>query len=159
VTRRTPRSADEFVDAVLTASRVLVAVSARSLAEVEDSVTVVQFRTLVVLRTRPETNLNGLAEALGVNASTALRMIDKLVAAGLVDRQDNPDNRREVRLGLTPAGTALVDEVTARRRAEIARVVRAMPAQQRSELAPALRAFAEAAGEPPATGGVTAYGW
>ncbi|HEV7206458.1 MAG TPA: MarR family transcriptional regulator [Jatrophihabitans sp.] len=159
MTGRTRRDTDEFVDAVLTASRVLVAVSARSLAEVADSTTVVQFRTLVVLRMRPDTNLHGLAEALAVNSSTALRMVDRLVVAGLVARRSSPESRREVRLALTDTGAALVDEVTARRRAEITRIVRTMPAHQRAELAPALRAFAQAADEPPVAGGVTAFGW
>ncbi|MBS2539761.1 hypothetical protein KGQ20_44170 [Catenulispora sp. NF23] len=40
---------DRVTDAVLTASRLLVAVSARSLNEVEDSLTLPQFRALVVL--------------------------------------------------------------------------------------------------------------
>ena len=35
---------DDFVTSLLTASRVLVGVSARSLAEVEDAVTLTQFR-------------------------------------------------------------------------------------------------------------------
>ena len=48
--RRAAAASDvqELVTAVLTASRVLVSVSARSLAGVEDVVTVTQFRTLVV---------------------------------------------------------------------------------------------------------------
>ncbi|CAM5308255.1 hypothetical protein SBADM41S_12362 [Streptomyces badius] len=40
---------DAVTEAVLTASRLLVAVSARSLAEVEERVTLPQFRMLVVL--------------------------------------------------------------------------------------------------------------
>ena len=137
-----------FVTALLTASRVLVAVSARSLSEVEKAVTVTQFRTLVVLESHGEVNLSGLAERLGVNASTALRMIDRLLVAGLVARREHPGSRREVLLALSPAGRRLVRRVTKRRRAELARVVSAMPAERRSELVAALRAFAEAAGEP-----------
>lgn len=137
-----------FVTALLTASRVLVAVSARSLSEVEKAVTVTQFRTLVVLESHGEVNLSGLAERLGVNASTALRMIDRLLVAGLVTRREHPDTRREVLLALSPAGRRLVRRVTKRRRAELARVVSAMPPERRPELLAALRAFAEAAGEP-----------
>jgi DNA-binding MarR family transcriptional regulator len=149
-----------FVTALLTASRVLVGVSARSLAEVESSVTVTQFRTLVVLETQGEVNLSGLADKLAVNASTALRMIDRLLVADLVTRRDNPDSRREVLLGLSPAGRRLVRRVTNRRRAELARVVAAMPATRRSELLAALRAFAEAAGEPePSPGEVSSMAW
>jgi DNA-binding MarR family transcriptional regulator len=156
----TDEEAEAFVTALLTASRVLVGVSARSLAEVESSVTVTQFRTLVVLESQGEVNLSGLAERLGVNASTALRMIDRLLVAGLVTRRDNPGSRREVLLGLSPVGRRLVRRVTSRRRAELARVVAAMPASRRSELLAALRAFAEAAGEPePSPGEVSSMAW
>ena len=149
--RKSGRAGDEaeaFVTALLTASRVLVGVSARSLSEVESTVTVTQFRTLVVLESHGELNLSGLAEKLGVNASTALRMIDRLLVAGLVTRRENPDTRREVLLGLSPEGQRVVRRVTRRRRSELARVVKAMPAARRPQLLAALRAFAEAAGEP-----------
>jgi DNA-binding MarR family transcriptional regulator len=150
------------VTAVLAASRVLVGVSARSLAEVEETVTVTQFRTLVVLDSRGEINLNTLAEELAVNSSTALRMIDRLLVAGLVTRRENPTSRREVLLGLTAEGTRIVEIVTTSRRAEIARIVTAMPTQRRTELIAALHAFADAAGEPqpqPAAGAMGVLGW
>ena len=141
VTRAAGVSVDEFVTAVLTASRVLVGVSARSLAEVEETVTVTQFRTLVVLDSRGEINLNSLAEELDVNSSTALRMIDRLLVAGLVTRR------------------RIVDVVTKSRRAEIARIVTAMPSERRSELIAALHAFADAAGEPQPLPAASALGW
>jgi hypothetical protein len=75
-------------------------------------------------------------------------MIDRLLAADLVTRREHPATRREILLGLSPAGRRLVRRVTERRRAELARVVAAMPAARRAELLAALRAFAEAAGEP-----------
>jgi DNA-binding MarR family transcriptional regulator len=137
----------ELATAVLTASRVLVSVSARSLAEVEDVVTVTQFRTLVVMDAHGELNLNGLAALLDVTPSTALRMIDRLLVADLVTRRDNPANRREVLLALTKQGQRIVAKVTSKRRAEIARIVTAMPSAQRSDLVAALRGFADAAGE------------
>jgi DNA-binding MarR family transcriptional regulator len=155
--RAVEADADELVTAVLTASRALVGVSARSLAELEETVTITQFRTLVVLDGHEGINLNGLAEELDVNSSTAMRMIDRLLAAGLVTRAENPVNRREVLLGLTGEGSRLVAKVTRRRRAEIAAIVKAMPAERRSELVAALHAFADAAGEPPPR--VSALGW
>lgn len=159
---RTPageQDADELVGAVLTASRVLIGVSARSLHALEQTVTVTQFRTLVVLAGRGQLNLNGLAERLGVQASTAMRMVDRLVSADLVARAENPESRREVVITLTPDGSRLVDEVTQRRRAEIASIVARMPTRRRGELVAALTAFADAADEPPAESGNAAYGW
>jgi DNA-binding MarR family transcriptional regulator len=150
---------DALVTAVLTASRVLVGVSGQSLAEVEDTVTITQFRTLVVLDSREGINLNGLAEELDVNSSTAMRMIDRLLAARLVTRQDNPANRREVLLGLTAEGHRLVETVTRRRRTQIAKIVTAMPAVRRNELVAALHAFADAAGEPQPRQTTSELGW
>jgi DNA-binding MarR family transcriptional regulator len=149
---------DDLVTAVLTASRALVAVSARSLTDLDETETITQFRTLVVLDGHQGINLNRLADALDVNSSTAMRMIDRLLAAGLVTRQDNPANRREVLLGLTAEGRRLVDSVTQRRRAEIATIVTAMPTESRDELITALHAFADAAGEPQPVK-ISALGW
>jgi DNA-binding MarR family transcriptional regulator len=141
---------DAVTSAVLTASRLLVAVSARSLAAAEERVTLPQFRMLVVLASHGETNLVSLAEALAVNPSTALRMVERLAAARLVSRRVNPASRREVMLRLTQGGRELLDEVTARRREEIAGIVRRMAPRQRAGLIRALRSFAAAGGELPA---------
>ncbi|MEV6791912.1 MarR family transcriptional regulator [Streptomyces sp. NPDC051320] len=141
---------DAVTHAVLTASRLLVAVSARSLAEVEDRVTLPQFRLLVVLSTHDTAKLVVLADLLDVNPSTAMRMLDRLISAGLADRQTNPDNRRETLLRLTADGYRLVEEVTTRRRQEIASIVAKIAPEQRSALVDALTAFSNAGGEPSA---------
>jgi len=139
---------DAVTGAVLTASRVLVAVSARSLAAVEDRVTLPQFRMLVVLSTRGATKLVALADLLGVAPSTAMRMVDRLIAAGLADRRTNPGNRRETLLQLTDEGRRTVADVTARRRQEIAAIVERLAPERRTALVAALTAFNEASGEP-----------
>jgi DNA-binding MarR family transcriptional regulator len=148
--------ADRLVTALLTASRALVGVSVRSLSDVEDAVTLTQFRALVVLRSRGRTRQKALADRLGVNASSALRLVDRLVAAGMVTRADVEGDRRAVDLELTDRGRHLVDTVTARRRAAIAEVVEAMPPGRRRGLVAALSAFAEAADEPATDGDVLA---
>lgn len=139
---------DVVTRAVLTASRLLVAVSARSLAEVEERVTLPQFRMLVVLSTHGATKLVTLADVLQVAPSTAMRMVDRLIAAGLADRQAHPTNRRETVLRLTEEGRRTVEDVTARRRAEIAGIVARLAPEQRAALVDALTAFNEAGGEP-----------
>ncbi|MGW7486368.1 MarR family winged helix-turn-helix transcriptional regulator [Streptomyces sp. NPDC054786] len=139
---------DAVTRAVLTASRVLVGVSARSLAAAEDKVTLPQFRLLVVLSVHGAVNLSTVAELLGVNPSTAMRMIDRLAAADLADRRANPENRRETMIRLTKDGRRIVEEVMARRRKEISAIVSRMDPAQGSALVEALTAFTEAAGEP-----------
>ncbi|MEV8615273.1 MarR family transcriptional regulator [Amycolatopsis sp. NPDC051373] len=144
---------DALTDAVLTASRLLVAVSVRSIAAAGDRLTLPQFRLLVVLHTRGPLKHATLAEHLGVTPSTASRMVDRLVAAGLVHRQHSPVSRREIVLELTDEGMKTVRQVTARRRREIAKIVAKMPEQRRRSLVEALAAFAEAGGEPPVGAG------
>ncbi|MGA8247174.1 MAG: MarR family transcriptional regulator [Nocardioides sp.] len=148
---------DDLVTALLTASRALLGVTAQSLAGVDDLVTVPQFRTLVVLETHGPSSLNILAERLKVQPSTALRSVDRLRANDLVTRQENARDRREVVISLTERGRDLVEQVTAVRRRTIAEIAAAMPPGQLRHLVDALTAFAEAAGEPPATGDVVGY--
>ena len=140
---------DSVVDAVLSASRVLVAVAARSLADVAEEVTLTQYRTLVVLASRGPQNLAGLAEAVGVTPATATRMCDRLVRKGLIRRRTERDDRRQLRVALTAEGRSLVDAVTGRRRQEIARIMNEIPVEQQAVLVQALGRLAWAAGEVP----------
>lgn len=142
-----PDSVDMITDALLIASRLLVAISARSIAQVDETITIAQFRTLVILSTRGPMNLATLAGLLDVQASATGRMVDRLVGAGLIDRQTHPASRRELLAALTKRGRQVVRQVTAARRAEIARIVEAMPPTERRGLVRALAAFAAAGGE------------
>lgn len=150
---------DRVTEAVLTASRLLVAVSARSLNEVEESLTLPQFRALVVLASRGPLRLTHLSEHLRVNPSTAMRMAERLAAAGMIDRGANPENRRESILTLTDTGRRVVEQVTGRRRAEIAAIVERMPTAHRERLVEALEAFSAAGGEPAAGHDPIPLGW
>jgi DNA-binding MarR family transcriptional regulator len=141
--------ADASTDAVLVASRALVGIAARSLAAVEDTVTLVQYRALVLLASRGEMNVGTLAGALGLHQSTATRLCDRLVGKGLVDRSHPAKSRREVFIALTSSGQALVRAVNARRRTEIAKIMARMPSVRRALLADAFSEFANAAGELP----------
>lgn len=143
-------SLDVITDALLTASRLLVSISARSIAQVDDTITMAQFRTLVILSHRGPVNLATLANLLGVQPSATGRMVDRLVAAGLIDRLPHPTSRRELIAALTKRGRDVVRRVTAYRRAEIAAIVAKMPPAERQGLVRALTAFTAAGGEPDA---------
>jgi DNA-binding MarR family transcriptional regulator len=141
-------SAEQVVDAVLRASRVLLSVAVRSLAAADHDVTLPQYRALVVLASRGSQRPTALAEVLAVHPSTITRLCDRLVAKRLVHRAESATNRREVSIRLTPAGRRLVDAVTERRRREIADIVARIPARERATMVRALHALGEAAGEP-----------
>ena len=97
---------DSMVDAVLTASRVLVAIAARSLADAGEQVTLTQYRSLVILASRGPQSMAALAEAVAVTPPTASRLCERLVRKGLVRRRADRRDRRQVRIALTEAGRA-----------------------------------------------------
>ena len=140
---------DPVVDAVVGASRALVAIAARSLGAAGEEVTLPQYRALVVLASRGPQRVIDLAGFLDVNASTATRMCDRLARKALIRRQRLTTDRRTVRVSISAAGRELVAAVTQRRRREVAAIVDRMSAEERHRLVATLRMFAEAAGEVP----------
>ncbi|MDQ3904219.1 MAG: MarR family transcriptional regulator [Actinomycetota bacterium] len=161
---RTPRErqiaapSTEQIEAVVLATRVLVAVTAQSLASLEDQVTLPQLRVLVMIASRGPQNLTAVAQGLGVHASNATRLSDKLVEAGLIKRSEDAADRRNLVLRLTAAGHELVRGMTDQRRAAIATILTKMSPELRDDLVPVLRDFAQAAGEI-AEKRVWALGW
>ena len=135
----------EVVDAVLAASRVFVAVASNALAGLSPDVTLPQFRALVLLEGRGAMTVAELAADLGVTPSTASRMCDRLVGKKLVRRTLDPSNRRRVRLTLHASGRELIAASTKRRRQQIARLLRTIPATEQSRLAAALQMLVAAA--------------
>jgi DNA-binding MarR family transcriptional regulator len=139
---------DDEVEAVLRASRALLGVVARSVAEALESVTLPQFRVLVVLASSGPMPIGTLASRLGSTPSTFSRFLDRMEEARLVARQPSPDSRREVLVALRPRGAAIVEEATEQRRKAMAEILRHLSGSERTAVVGALDAFSRAAGEP-----------
>src|SRR5664280_1828363 len=142
-------SHEQVVDALLAASRALVAIAARSLADQDIEVTLPQYRALVVLASRGPQRVVDISTELAVDPSTGTRLCDRLVRTGLARRHRSSTDRRVVRVSLTPTGRELVTQVTIRRREELSQVVSNMPNPWRPGLIQALHDFAAATGEIP----------
>jgi DNA-binding MarR family transcriptional regulator len=138
-----------LVDAVLSASRVFVAIAVRSLADTAEEVTLAQYRTLIVLASRGPQTLAGLAANLEVTPATATRMCDRLVRKGLIRRTHERGDRRAVRLDLTTSGRELVNAVTRRRRREIRLLLKSVPVVEQSAIVHALNLLTRLGGEVP----------
>jgi len=139
------------VDATLVASRALVAVIARSLADVLDQITLPQFRVLVVLCAEGPLRSGVLADRLGIHQSTFTRTADRLVTQGWIRREVSPESRREIIVELTDAGRDLVLSVMKARRREIEKTLRKASPGDRETIRAGFEAFAAAAGEPEAS--------
>ena len=80
-----------------------------------------QFRALAFLNRRTGASLSDVAEHVGLALPSASKLIDGLVARGLVSREIDPADRRRVILALTEAGQSelgMAREVTERHLAE-----------------------------------------
>lgn len=138
-----------MVDAVLTASRVLVAIAARSLADAGEQVTLTQYRALVILASRGHQSIATLADAVSVTPPTASRLCERLVRKGLVRRRVDRHDRRQVRVALTESGRTLIDTVTERRRQEIGELLATISPEVQQSVVVALRHLTAGAGEVP----------
>jgi DNA-binding MarR family transcriptional regulator len=125
----------------------LVGISARCISDVEEGLTIPQFRTLVVLSNVGPVNIETLARLLGLPPSMVGSMVERLVVAGLVVSVADSASRRGQVADLSSRGRTIVSKVTAGRREEIADIVTVMPARRRAELLRAFMAFAEAGGQ------------
>jgi DNA-binding MarR family transcriptional regulator len=95
-------------EALLAAARAIMRISLHA-ADQLGGVSVIQLRALTVLRRTEDANLAQLAEGMGVTVSTTSRLVDRLVAANLVDRRTAEHTRREIALRLTELGQSTLD--------------------------------------------------
>ena len=139
---------NDQVDAVMRASRALVGITAASIAEVDDQVTVPQLRVMMMIATRGAMNLVAVAAGLEVSSPNASRICDRLLKAGMLDRTEDPRDRRHVTLTLTSDGEALIEQVVRHRRTAIRKILRTMSSRECEDVGTVMSAFADAAGEP-----------
>ena len=104
-----------------------------------------QLRVLTWLRSHPQTNVNGLAESLGVGPSSASRLCDRLEALGLLRRVADPRDRREVQVQVTAEAEQLMTQISRNRQRALDEVLARMPEASRLELVRSLTAFRLAA--------------
>ena len=129
-------------DVLLRLARTVVGISTRAADEL-GRLSVVQLRALTVLRGLGAGNLGQLATGMGVTVSTASRLVDRLVAAGLVDRQPSPRSRREVALAVTGLGAELLERYDELRLLELRALLDRLPSGRRQHVLAALAELAD----------------
>ncbi len=105
------------------------------------NLSVPQSRVLAHLDRQEGISLAALADFLGMTPPSASKLVQGLVARGLVVRQQSIRDRRQVRLGLTAAGQ---DRLELARRATLQRLAQMLvrlPLPERETLAEALRSL------------------
>ncbi|MEU4475855.1 MarR family transcriptional regulator [Micromonospora sp. NPDC023888] len=104
-----------------------------------------QLRAVTVVEQHDGINLRRLATRLDMLLSSASRLCDRLVAAGMLEREPGRFDRREISLHLTPEGRRLLAELRADRRARLAVVLGGMSPAGRDALLDGVREFDEVA--------------
>lgn len=136
-----------LVDEVEAASRGLLSLSMRAMAEV-DQVSATQLRALLLLQQVGPVNLSEFAERLGIATSSASRLVDRLAAAGHLTRTVPEHSRREVQLTLSAGGRRLLVQHAEARQTIFAELLSTLDPQERAALLLGLRAVTRALGEP-----------
>ena len=89
----------------------------------EPSLSVPQFRLLRFLSRHPDSSLSEVADHLGVTRATASSMTDRLVQRKLVDRAEDPKERRHIMLKLTATGQEQLEQMRDVTRLKIAELL------------------------------------
>lgn len=110
------------------AARGLLTLSTRASVDLPGGVSLTQLRALAAAEEAGPCSLGVLAEALMISTSSASRLVDRLVAAGVLDRRASELSRREVILQVTAGGRRLLRRHEASRRAVFAEVLGEMSA-------------------------------
>ncbi|OXS32558.1 MarR family winged helix-turn-helix transcriptional regulator [Streptomyces sp. XY006] len=100
-----------------------------------------QMRVLLILEHHEHINLRTLATLLASTPPSTSRLCDRLHAAGLVEREVSPTDRREVRLRLSSRGRALLADLRERRERTVQDVLDRMSPADRHALLHGLEAF------------------
>jgi DNA-binding MarR family transcriptional regulator len=74
-------------------------------------VTMSQAKVLYIVAVRPGMSISELAAELGVGLSAVSGLVDRLVAADLLRRHEDPSDRRQHRLELTDTGTLALERM------------------------------------------------
>jgi DNA-binding MarR family transcriptional regulator len=97
-----------------------------------------QMKALHYLHGEDDVSVKALGETLGLSLAAVSRAADELVQRGLVDRTEDPIDRRMKRLRLTDKGHDLVQKMRELRMAGFEQFVATLGAKERTQLVKAL---------------------
>lgn len=106
-------------------------------------VTVSQRMVVRLLGRKAKTSAGTLARMLRQHPSTLSGILQRLMARGLIVREDDPDDRRRALFSLTRSGKELDKDKTASFESAVRRVLRKIPESRLSLAAEALMVLAE----------------
>ncbi len=111
----------------------------------EIAITMPQAKLLYLLGAAGELHMSDLVHRLGVSLSTISGLVDKVVDQGLASRHDDPVDRRQVVVALTPAGLDFIDRFRELNARQMRELLELLGDQDLAKVRDALAALATAA--------------
>lgn len=104
-----------------------------------------QFFLLMQVHRREHCGISDLSEHLEITNAATSQLVDKLVQAGLLERAEDPHDRRAKQVSLTPAGDEMVEKAIAERLRWVDEVAARLSNEEKVKVSTALNILAEAA--------------
>ena len=104
-----------------------------------------QFFLLMQVHHREHCGISDLSEHLEITNAATSQLVDKLVQAGLLERTEDPHDRRAKQVSLSPAGEAFIEKAIAERSRWVDGLATVLNTDERSKAAEALEILSAAA--------------
>jgi MarR family transcriptional regulator for hemolysin len=103
--------------------------------------TVPQFRTLAFVDRNKGASLSAVANHMGLTLPSTSRLVDGLIARGMITREDNPADRRRVKLDVTNHGLTILETSRRGTLTYLADKIASLSAEDREVIAKAMKAM------------------
>jgi MarR family transcriptional regulator, organic hydroperoxide resistance regulator len=143
--RNKAEAISEIINLQQRASKVLASYAIDSWRKLD--VPMAQFKSLFIIVNKGDINFSELARDLGVTSGNVTGIIDRLVDQGLVARNPNPEDRREIRLEATEKGRDLLANLMEAQTKDMAQILTHMSLEELKALSLGLSGLIRALGE------------
>jgi DNA-binding MarR family transcriptional regulator len=106
-----------------------------------------QFGILMQLHYRHNCGVSDLSERFDITNAAASQLVEKLVQSGLIQREEDPNDRRAKLLNLTDKGRDLIQQGLEGRYRWVDEVAGKLTAEERAKVSEALKIMTQAAEE------------
>ena len=106
-----------------------------------------QFGILMQLHYRGNCGVSDIGERFDITNAAASQLVEKLVQSGLIQREEDPNDRRAKLLNLTDKGRDLIQQGIEQRYRWVDQLAAKLSAEERAKVSEALRIMNQAAKE------------
>lgn len=114
-----------------------------------EDLTQVQLSCIRFAHLHTEPSVGMIADGLGVSDAAAAKLIDRLVKKRLLTREEDPQDRRVLKIKLTEAGQKLLEDVSSLETKYFSSILQRMPSESLTELEHGIIGFLKTALEKP----------